>query len=246
MPMRLPSSRASFKFRICPIDATVAAAAPVAALYLRNVGVLSDGNWVIAGSYCLVSFAFSLLAFQTFGISDTIPRYIAAGDLLRVTKAVFVSQLMTIIALFSVTRLDGIPRSVPAIQALLLGSALVAYRLARSFAERRKHLPGRLQDPPTENVILIGLNEWSVMVMKFLKAQAPERWQIIALLDEEDRWAGRAVHGVRVFGRPAQLEAAIEEFATHGVHTHRVVLGGGANDLSEIGTGSGSACMRTT
>jgi lipopolysaccharide/colanic/teichoic acid biosynthesis glycosyltransferase len=82
-------------------------------------------------------------------------------------------------------------------------------------------------------VILIGLNDWSALVMKFLKAQAPERWQIIALLDEETRWIGRSVNGVQVLGPPAHLEAVIEEFATHGVRTDRIMVGGGAGGLSE-------------
>jgi lipopolysaccharide/colanic/teichoic acid biosynthesis glycosyltransferase len=231
--MSPPSSRASFRIRLCPVDVTLAAAAPLAALYLRNVELVSHGNWVIAVSYCLVSLVCSLLAFQALGISNIIPRYISMGDLLRVAEAVVVSQLMAIVAIFSITRLDGIARSVPAIQALLLWSALVAYRITGSLSQRRRHHPGRLQDPVVENVILIGLNDWSVLVLRFLKAQAPERWRIIALLDEEDRWAGRTVNGVQVFGRPAQLEAAIEEFATHGVHTHHVVVGGEAEDLPE-------------
>jgi lipopolysaccharide/colanic/teichoic acid biosynthesis glycosyltransferase len=82
-------------------------------------------------------------------------------------------------------------------------------------------------------VILIGLNDWSVLVMKFLKAQAPERWRVIALLDEEARWTGRSVNGLQVFGPPTQLGAAIEEFATHGVRTDRVVVSGDETGLSE-------------
>jgi lipopolysaccharide/colanic/teichoic acid biosynthesis glycosyltransferase len=80
---------------------------------------------------------------------------------------------------------------------------------------------------------LVGLNDWSILVMKFLKSQAPERWRVIALLDEDARWIGRSVDGAQVFGPPAQLEAVIEEFATHGVRTDRVVVGGAAAGLSE-------------
>ena len=64
-----------------------------------------------------------------------------------------------------------------------------------------------------------------MLVMRFLKAQVPERWRVIALLDQRARWIGRSVHGVQVFGPPAQLEAVIEEIETHGVRTDRVVIG---------------------
>ena len=88
-------------------------------------------------------------------------------------------------------------------------------------------------------MILIGLNDWSILVMKFLKAQASERWRVIALLDEETRWIGRSVNGVQVFGPAAQLEAVIEEFATHGVRTERVVVASEAGGLSEEAFGRG-------
>jgi lipopolysaccharide/colanic/teichoic acid biosynthesis glycosyltransferase len=231
--MRLPSSRARLRIRLSPVDVVLAAAAPVGALCLRNVGLASGGDWILAGSYWLVSLVFSVVAFQATGVSDTIPRYISAGDLACIAKAVLGGQVMTAIALFTVNRLDGIPRSVPAIQALLLGGGLVAYRLSVRLTERRRAQRARPKNAASENVILIGLNECSVLVMKFLKAQAPEGWRFIALLDEETRWAGRLVEGVPVFGPLAQLETAIEEFATHGVRTDRVMVGGKAADLSE-------------
>jgi lipopolysaccharide/colanic/teichoic acid biosynthesis glycosyltransferase len=231
--MRPPSSRARFRIRLGPTDVALAALAPLVALYLRDVDLVSKGDWVSAATYCAVSLVFSLIAFQALGISDSIPRYVSTDDLLPVVKAALYGQLMTTITLFSVTRLDDIPRSVPAIQALLLGSGLVAFRISGSLIEARRHRSGRLQDAARENVILIGLNEWSVLVMKFVKAQASPRWRIIALLDEESRWAGRKINGVQVFGRSADLESAVEEFATHGVDTHRVVVAGEAADFSE-------------
>jgi lipopolysaccharide/colanic/teichoic acid biosynthesis glycosyltransferase len=81
-------------------------------------------------------------------------------------------------------------------------------------------------------MILIGLNDWSVLLMKYLQAQASERRRVIALLDEDPRWIGRSVNGVQVFGPPTSLEAAIEEFATHGVRTDRVIVGGEPSELS--------------
>src|SRR5439155_17633732 len=80
---------------------------------------------------------------------------------------------------------------------------------------------------------LIGLSGLSVLYMKFLEAGARRHQRVIALLDEEPRWAGRSVNGIRVFGPPAQLEALIEEFAVHGIRTDCIVVGGEADILSE-------------
>src|SRR3974390_2403327 len=49
--IRLPSSRANLRVRLYPIDVILAAAAPLIALYLRDVELVSDGNWSIVASY---------------------------------------------------------------------------------------------------------------------------------------------------------------------------------------------------
>jgi lipopolysaccharide/colanic/teichoic acid biosynthesis glycosyltransferase len=180
-----------------------------------------------------MSLAFSLLAYQVIGISDPIPRFMSVSDLADVVKVVVGGQLMTASVLFTITRLDGIPRSVPTIQALVLATGLVAHRWLMNRAARGRRGADRPRYDVSENMILIGLNDWSVFLIKFLKAQAPERCRIIALLDEEARWIGRSVDGVQVFGPPAQLEAVIDEFATHGVRTDRVVVSSDAGGLSE-------------
>jgi lipopolysaccharide/colanic/teichoic acid biosynthesis glycosyltransferase len=211
----------------------LAGASPWAALYLRNGALVTNGDWITAGSYCLVSLVCSLLAFQILGINNTIPRYISLGDLLKITKVVLGGQLMTALVLFTFTRLDGIPRSVPTIQALVLGTGLVAYRGLVTFIESRRRHADLPPHETRESVILVGLNDWSVLVMRFLRAQAPERWRVIALLDQDTRWVGRSVNGVQIFGPPDQLETVIEEFATHGVRTDRVVVAVEVGGLSE-------------
>jgi FlaA1/EpsC-like NDP-sugar epimerase len=187
--------------------------------------VVANGDWITTGSYYLVSLVCSLLAFQILGINNTIPRFISLNDLLNIAKVVLGSQLMTTLVLFTFTRLDGIPRSVPTIQALVLGTGLVAYRGLVKFIESRRCHADRPLLETTENVILVGLNDRSVLVMRFVRAQFPERWRVIALLDQDTRWVGRSVNGVQVFGPPAELETVIEEFATHGVRTDQVLVG---------------------
>jgi lipopolysaccharide/colanic/teichoic acid biosynthesis glycosyltransferase len=230
--IRIPTSRASFRIRLSPIDVALAAAAPLAALLIRNGELALGGDWVVTGRYSLVSLVFSVVGLQVFRIDDSIPRYMTVGDLLDIAKAVFSGQLMTTIVLFTGTRLDGIPRSIPVIQAVLLGAGLVAYKGVLNVREGRR----RKIDQPrhaSKNVIFIGLNEWSALVVKFLKTQVPERWRVIALLDHEARWIGRSVHGVQVLGPPNELEAVIEEFEMHGVRTDRVVMGSETEELSQ-------------
>src|SRR5262249_34047857 len=125
------------------------------------------------------------------------------------------------------------PRSVPTIHALILGAGLIAYRGFANLASKQATRANQSRRATSENVILIGLSDWSVILLKYLQAQAPGRRRVIAFLDENPQWIGRSVNGVPVFGPPAQLEAAIEEFATHGLRTDWVLVGNASTELSE-------------
>jgi len=233
MRIRSPSSRAGIRIRFSPIDVALAAISPLLALYIRDAYILSADGAILAASYCLVSLFCSLIAFSAFGVAGGIPRYYSVHEVIDLTKVVIIGELMTCIVLFTLTRLEGIPRSTPAIHALILGAGLVTARALAHLADKKRDLTERPHPAGVEHVILIGLSDLSVLYMKFLEAGTRRHQRVIALLDEEPRWAGRSVNGVRVFGPPAQLEALIEEFAVHGIRTDRVVVGGEADILSD-------------
>ena len=113
---------------------------------------------IVADSFALVSMAASLIAFRVFRVSGTIPRYLSVGDLVNLVKAVVAGDLMTATVLFTFTRLDGIPRSVPAIHALILAAGLLASRGLANLAARSRHRVDGPQAAAAANMILIGLS----------------------------------------------------------------------------------------
>jgi lipopolysaccharide/colanic/teichoic acid biosynthesis glycosyltransferase len=186
-----------------------------------------------AGTYCATSLFFSLVAFSAFGVHDGLPRYFSVHDAIAVVKAVLVGELLTCVVLFTLTHLDGIPRSTPAIHALTLCAGLVTVRaLGRITAKNRRPADPR-SHPSGQHIIMIGLSDLSSLYMKCLEALAPHHHRVIAVLDERPGSIGRTINGVRVMGSSAQLEPLIEEFAVHGVRTDRVVVGGGADILTD-------------
>jgi lipopolysaccharide/colanic/teichoic acid biosynthesis glycosyltransferase len=239
MRIRSPSSRAALQIRFLVYDVVCAALSPLLALYVRDAYVLSYDGALTAGIYCLVSLAFSLIAFAAFGIRDGMPRYFSVHDAIDLAKAVVVGELMTCVVLFTFTRLEGIPRSTPLIHALVLGAGLIAARALAHLTARDDKRLSRRNLPASEHIILIGLSDLSSLFIKAVEAYAPGRQQVVALLDEQPSSIGRAVSGVRVFGPPAHLHSLIEEFAVHGIRIDRVVVGGepdilAAEALSEI------------
>jgi lipopolysaccharide/colanic/teichoic acid biosynthesis glycosyltransferase len=233
MRIRPPTSRAIPRIRFSLFDVCWAAFCPFLALYIRDASILSFDGAMTAGTYCATSLIFSLVAFSAFGVHDGLPRYFSVHDAIAVVKAVLVGELLTCVVLFTLTHLEGIPRSTPAIHALTLGAGLVTVRaLGRITAKNRRPADPR-SDPSGQHIIMIGLSDLSSLYMKCLEALAPHHHRVIAVLDERPGSIGRTINGVRVMGSSAQLEPLIEEFAVHGVRIDRVVVGGGVDILTD-------------
>src|ERR1700729_3067848 len=140
MRVRLPSSRAGMAFNFSLFDVALAAIAPLLALYLRNAQILFpiEPDQVIA--YVAISFIVTLMSFAVFRVHSAIPGFLSVHDILTLVKAVIAAELLICTLMFSITRLNGIPRSAPAIHAVLLGGGLLAVRLAAHLADRRRRL----------------------------------------------------------------------------------------------------------
>lgn len=221
MRVHPPSSHAGFRIRVSPLDIFVAVFAPILSLHLGNWSTIGDEVPAGAYVYCFLSLLFSLIAFAGFKIHGAIPRYLSLTDLLTIGQAVVAAELMTCTVLFTLVRLDGIPRSVPAIHALILGAGLAGVRTVVRLADDMRSR-GRRQ-PAAEHLIVVGVTDLSVMFMKYLEATG--RGRIVALLDDNPRRFGRSVNGVRVYGPPTHVGSLISEFATHGVEIHWVLIG---------------------
>lgn len=129
-PMRLglPSSRGFFKLRLSVFDSVWAFLAPLLALWSRDAAILSYGDLLPTIIYCSVSVLFSLIAFSAFRIHDGMTRYFSVHDAVDVIKAMFVAALIAYIAVFTLTRLQDVPRSTPVIHSLMLIAGLIGVR----------------------------------------------------------------------------------------------------------------------
>ena len=176
---------------------------------------------------------FALIAFLVFRLHDGISRYFSVHDALDVMKAAAFSQLMTTVVLFTFTRLDGIPRSTPIIQALILGTGLIAIRaIAQALHNSAKVTNGR-NHVARENIIIIGATHLSSLYIKLLEACSPGQRRVIALLDDRPQLIGRSMSGIRILATPQYLKSVIEEFVVHGLPTNRVIISDKADLLIE-------------
>lgn len=230
MGLPSPTSRRAKKVYVSVADMCLALVSPLLALWLGDALVLAEQDWSMAITYCALSSGFAAVAFIAFRLQDTTTRHFSAHEALDVAEAVLFAQLLTYGFLFTLTRLDGIPRSVPMYHGLLLAGGLVFIRILTRSAGREE--TGSDHRSRRERIIVIGANRLAASFISMLRAYAPNREGVVAVLDEKSAAIGRALGGVQVLGTPQELDAIVGEFAVHGVNIDRVVLAGDSDLLS--------------
>src|SRR5256886_1733844 len=231
--MRIPSptSRSGTRVYLSLWDLFWALVSPVLALYLRDADIVFRGDWEVLGYYWLFSSGFALVAFVALRLQDGMTRYFSVHEALDIAEAALFTELMTFVSLFTLTRLDGIPRSMPFTHGLLLAGGLIAARIVVRVisSEDKEPLDYRYR---RERIILIGTNRFASSFIQLLKAYAPAHEPVSAVLDQDTKMIGRAIAGVQVLGAPHELDSIISEFAIHGVGTDRIVIAGEEDFLS--------------
>ena len=233
--MRVPSptSRSGTRVYLSLWDLFWALISPVLALYLRNADIVFRGEWEVLGYYWLFSSGFALVAFVALRLQDGMTRYFSVHEALDIAEAALFTELMTFVSLFTVTRLEGIPRSMPLTHGLLLAGGLIAARIVVRVIFSEDEDKGPLDyHYRRERIILIGANRFASSFIQLFKAYAPVHEPVIAVLDQDAKMIGRAIAGVQVLGPPHELDAIISEFAIHGVGTDRIVIAGEEDFLS--------------
>ena len=231
--MRVPSptSRSGTRIYLSLWDLFWAVVSPVVALYVRDVDLVVRADWNVLGYYWLFSSGFALVAFVALRLQDGMTRYFSVHEALDIAEAALFTELMTFVSLFTLTRLDGIPRSMPLTHGLLLAGGLIAARMVVRvvFSQDKQPLDYHCR---RERIILVGANRFASSFIQLLKAYTPAHEPVIAILDRDAKMVGRAISGVQVLGAPHELDAIVSEFAIHGVGTDRVVIAGEEDLLS--------------
>jgi lipopolysaccharide/colanic/teichoic acid biosynthesis glycosyltransferase len=225
-----PTSRSGRRSYLALWDLCLAVIAPILALYLRDP-LIFNADLHVVGYYWLFSAGLTLLALWAFRLQDGITRYFSLHETLDIAEAVLFAELTTFVVLFTVTRLDGIPRSIPLIHGPLLAVGLIAARLFMRGLLSAIDEPQDFRCRP-QRIIIIGANRFATDFVRMLQAYAPQHKSVVAILDDGPAMVGQTISGVRVLGKPLELDGIVTEFAVHGVTVDRLVIAGEADAVT--------------
>lgn len=206
-------------------DALMASASFALALYLR----LGDRTISFAGDFLLdgcIIFTLVLLAAMLFMRTYRhVWRYTALNDLVLIAKAGTLALIAFYILMFGLTRLEGIPRSVPFIHWMTLMLCLMAGRvLWRALHDGS--LISRLMGNQSNRVpvLLIGATSQAEMFIRESARSSDFPYVAVGLVDDNKRQHGREIHHVRVYGSVSEIAYILRKLARKGKAVQRLIV----------------------
>jgi lipopolysaccharide/colanic/teichoic acid biosynthesis glycosyltransferase len=228
--VRSLSSRARLLSRVSIFDVLWAAISPALAYVVRDGWI--DRTDAVA-IYCGVAFIAAILTFQLFKISEPISRFFSAGDAMEVAKACAISVAVAGAFLFTFTRMEETPRSIPLIHFFVLAAGLIGgrsiSRMRRGWRDARKP---NIMSESIENIVIVGTSRLAWFYSKLIEELANGESQIVALLDERPQFQYRSLNGHLIAGSPLHILKIFDEYALHGVDIHKIVMTIPPEDLS--------------
>lgn len=203
----------------------MAAATFAMAMYLRLGSVLFDipaEPWLIQMGIFVAS---CCLAFITTGVYRGVWRYTSMRDLGTILRTVTLAVVIFFPVSFLLTRLDGMPRSVPGILWFVLLAFMSSTRLlVRLLREGRLDRFWNAHRQDRVNVLVVGASDEAELFIQSVMSDTASPYHVVGVLDDKDRRTGRQIHSVSILGTMADLKRVVQELKAKNLAPSRLIL----------------------
>jgi FlaA1/EpsC-like NDP-sugar epimerase len=177
-------------------DALMVLLAWMAAYWLRfNLGEVPPSMLEQAVRALFVVVPLQIALFWFFGLYRGVWRFASLPDLMRIVKAVGWGTVLAVGALFVITRLEEVPRSVPVLYGVLLVVLLGGPRFLYRWLKDR-----RVRTRSARRVLIAGAGRAGEMLVRDLLRDRRRRYQPVGFVDDDRSKQGKDIHGIRVVG----------------------------------------------
>lgn len=186
-------------------DALVVLAAWILAYLLRFGFVVSQTILIQALRDLYILLPIQLFFNYYFGLYRGVWRFASIPDLVRILKAVAVGSIATLVALFLLTRLTSIPRTIFPIYVIVLTGLLIAPRLYYRCFKDRKSMRNK-----SKRVLVLGAGDAGGIWVRNLLYSGDHDYKVIAFIDDAKSKQGKEIHGIRVIGTCADISNIVK------------------------------------
>ncbi|MBS0286046.1 MAG: polysaccharide biosynthesis protein [Proteobacteria bacterium] len=150
---------------------------------------------------------FQATALWTFGLYRGVWRFASIPDLIRIVKAVVMGSLMTLLAVFLVTRLQNLPRSVIPLYSMTLLFILGGSRFLYRWYKDKHYFSAS-----GKRVLVVGAGRAGESLVRDLLRDVKNEYVPVAFVDDSKQKRGTELHGIRVVGTCDDIPQITERF----------------------------------
>ena len=152
--------------------------------------------------YLIVYFS----VFYFFNIYQILIRYFDSFSIIKIIKALFISQIILIIINFSVYKIFYFPRSVSFIAPVFVGILIIIHRIILNYLI---HLD-KVNSNYKNNILIYGINESTVSLLKSIR-QFSEYGTVKGFIDVNENYKKREINGIKIFKNENLLKIVDQE-----------------------------------
>jgi lipopolysaccharide/colanic/teichoic acid biosynthesis glycosyltransferase len=205
------------------------AVATVLAVVLRGNFDTIEEALVTLTPYMLIFVASASIIFLVCGLDRTPWHYSSVADHSQIIVLTALAILLALVVTFAANRLEGVARTLPALQAgfivILLVSArgIARFWFARQADTKETGNNAYINEQAYETVLVAGVNAVSELFLRSVEEFA-SRIRIAGLLAEESTLRGRVIHKTPILGTIEELWGILQSLEVHGVTIDRIVV----------------------
>jgi len=190
----------SYKRRVFEVllDVTLIALAYYGAFVLRWDGKLPDEQWRIFLKTLPLVIIVQIVFFLVGGVYKGLWRYVGITDLLTIARAVIAGAVMSSVVIFVMYWFRGPSRAVALLDLLLLLVFVSVSRLS-FFWLKALITSGVNTNPKATPVLIYGAGDGGELLIREILNNPDHRYAPIGFIDDDDRKAGKKIHGYRIF-----------------------------------------------
>ncbi|MEJ1157424.1 nucleoside-diphosphate sugar epimerase/dehydratase [Prosthecomicrobium sp. N25] len=192
--------------------------------------------WPMHTAICAIVFPMTGLYMRTW-------KFASLGDIFQIFKSVFLASLIFVAVIFLYSRLQAIPRSVIAMNAVFLVSLITLTRL--SFKLDRMDVFGtgaRTQTSFSEMipVLLVGAGHSADLYLRALQRDRNAQYWPVGFLDVDSAQRDLLLRGVPILGGVDEFDAVMEDLVDRGQAPRHIIF---TESPAVFGEGSAEALI---
>jgi lipopolysaccharide/colanic/teichoic acid biosynthesis glycosyltransferase len=207
-------------------DLLVAFLAPLLAFWLREAPFSADGQLEPYAIYLGAATGLSALFFIQFRVAHGLPKFFSFHDAVQIARASGCAVTATTVFLFTLSRLELIPRSIPPLHFLTLTAGLIGVRVLRRAIVQRREVAVAIDvsHDKERGVIIVGAGRLAWFYIRLLDTFATDNRRIVGILDEDRTLHGRSIFGHVILGDTGEASALLDDLSQHGIDVRSFII----------------------